>query len=165
MSKAFTKDDGPDAAPVPRRRAPLPAGVPNYVTRRGLALLRAELAALDAEMAPDAAPAPRQARAARRAELEERIATAVVAPAPADPTEVRIGATVQLRGSSESGARELRIVGVDEADPASRPRCVAFTAPLARALLGRRAGDKATARTPAGEETLEIEHVSYDAPD
>jgi transcription elongation factor GreB len=163
MSKAFTKDDGPDAAPVQRRRAPLPAGVPNYVTHRGLGLLREELAALDAEAAPDAAPIERQARAARRAELEERIATAVVAPPPGDLTEVRIGAWVRV--SSDSGARELRIVGVDEADPTSRPSRVAFTAPLARALLGRRAGDTTTARTPAGEETLEIERVSYDAPD
>jgi transcription elongation factor GreB len=161
MSKAFTKDDAPDAAPVPRRRAPLPAGVPNYVTRRGLTLLRDELAALDAESVPGDQPAARQARAARRAELEERIATAVVAPTPADPAEVRIGARVRV--SSESGARELLIVGVDEAEPASHR--VAFTAPLARALLGRRAGDTATARTPAGEETLEIEDVAYDSVD
>lgn len=159
MSKAFTKDDGPDTAPVQRRRAPLPEGVPNYVTRRGLALLRDELAALDEPLA-GADPAERQARAARRAELDERIAAAVVAPAPSDPTEIRIGARVRLRGAT--GPRELQIVGVDEADPANH--LVAFTAPLARALLGRRAGEAATARTPAGEETLEIEAVSYDQP-
>jgi transcription elongation factor GreB len=159
MSKAFTKDDGPDAAPVQRRRAPLPAGVPNYVTARGLALLREELAALDAAPSAEGAPAERQARAARRAELEERIASAVVPPAPADPTEIRIGARVRVV-ASDGGTRELRVVGVDEADPANQ--LIAFTAPLARALLGRRAGDQVTARTPAGEETFEIEDVTYD---
>jgi len=39
MSKAFTKDDdSPEPVLIPPR-APLPDGVPNYVTPRGLALL------------------------------------------------------------------------------------------------------------------------------
>jgi hypothetical protein len=44
MSKAFTKDDGPSPAEVPRRRPPLPEEAPNYVTPRGLQALRDELA-------------------------------------------------------------------------------------------------------------------------
>jgi transcription elongation GreA/GreB family factor len=35
-------------------------------------------------------------------------------------------------------------------------------APLARALLGKRAGDFAVVRTPRGEEEWEIVHVGYD---
>lgn len=159
MSKAFTKDDGPDAPPVPRRRAPLPADASNYVTRRGLGLLRDELARLDAA-APHGGPTERQAHASWRAELEDRITTAVVPPAPADQDEIRFGARVGL--SSAAGPRELQIVGVDQADPASH--LIAFTAPLARALLGRRVGDTVTARSPGGEDELAIESVSYDAP-
>jgi transcription elongation factor GreB len=45
-------------------------------------------------------------------------------------------------------------VGVDEADAASGR--VAFVAPLARALLGKRVGDAVTLRTPRGEEELEV---------
>jgi transcription elongation factor GreB len=157
VSKAFTKDDGPEAAPVLRRRAPLPAGMPNYVTARGLAALRAELERLAA--AP-AAPGDAQAHAAWRAELEERLATAVLVSPPDDRAEARFGATVRVRDPA-GRARTVRIVGVDEADAARG--LVAFTSPLARALLGRRAGDVVAVRAPGGEEELEVVEISWDA--
>jgi transcription elongation factor GreB len=175
MSKAFTKDDGPATPEVARRRAPLPAEVPNYVTARGLLALRAELAALGGAGAQPAAhpttgamaatterpdvTTETSALAARRAELERRIATATLAPPPADPGEIRFGARVTLR-AADGATRDVRIVGVDEAAPASG--LVAFVAPLARALLGRRAGEVATVRTPRGEDALEILAVTYD---
>lgn len=49
MSKAFTSEETPDDPIVVPARAPLPPGVPNYVTPRGLALLRAERATLEHE--------------------------------------------------------------------------------------------------------------------
>ena len=170
MSKAFTREETPDAPVVVPARAPLPAGVANYVTPRGLELLRAEareLAAerLDVERAGDGAERA-QALARlnrRRADLDGRIASAVVVQPPAGPTdEVRFGAEVKLLG--EDG-RELRyrIVGVDEAAPGDGR--IAFVSPLARALLGRRAGDSATVRTPRGSEELELVAVSYPADD
>ena len=159
MSKAFTKDDGPAEAPIPRRRAPLPAGVPNYVTARGLQALRDELAALDAAAPAGATAVDAQARAARRAELEQRIAGAVVTPPPADRTEIRFGAYVRA-ATSDGDVRDVRIVGVDEADPAAH--AIAFVAPLARALLGRRVRDVVSVRTPGGEEELTVVAVSYD---
>ena len=48
MSKAFTKDDAWEDPVVPPR-APLPAGVPNYVTPRGLQTAARGAAGLDAE--------------------------------------------------------------------------------------------------------------------
>jgi transcription elongation factor GreB len=159
VSKAFTKDDGPAEAPILRRRAPLPAGVPNYVTPRGLRALREELATLDAG-APSGPNAPDvQAHAARRTELEQRIASAVVPPPPADRTEIRFGARVRA-ASTGGDVRDIQIVGVDEADPAAH--AIAFVAPLARALLGRRAGDVVSVRTPGGEEELTVVAVAYD---
>jgi transcription elongation factor GreB len=146
-------------------RAPLPEGVPNYVTARGLALLKGELAALvaeraDAEREPEG-PSRAQALAAlaeRRAQLEARIASAeVVAPAEDASDVARFGATVTVDGAS--GVRRWQIVGVDEADAAQGR--LAFVSPLARALLGRRAGDAVTLRTPRGEEALEILGVAY----
>ncbi|HEY2731381.1 MAG TPA: GreA/GreB family elongation factor [Polyangia bacterium] len=98
--------------------------------------------------------------AARRAELELRIATAALAPPPSDRDEVRFGATVQVRGA-DGKARTISIVGVDEAGPAAG--LVAFVAPLARALLGHRRGEVVTVRAPGGEEGLEILSVDYDA--
>src|SRR5258707_393406 len=48
MSRAFTKEDAWEEPVIPQR-APLPEGVPNYVTPRGLEALHAEQAALEAE--------------------------------------------------------------------------------------------------------------------
>jgi transcription elongation factor GreB len=167
MSKAFTKDDDAGDAPAfVSRRAPLPVGTPNYVTERGLAQLRSELASEQARWAErtrqggDAELARAAAlHAARMAELELRIASAELVDPHAQPRdEVRFGASVTLRG--ESGAeRTYRIVGVDEADAAQG--AVAFLAPLARSLLGKRVGDACVVKTPAGEDELEILSIRY----
>lgn len=165
MSKAFTKDDDAAPPPIVPRRAPLPEGLPNYVTARGLAALRAELSALRGEQAANAGRgqgAPDAVLLERLAELEERLATAelVTPPSPA-PAEVRFGATVTV--VTEAGTeRTVSIVGVDEAD-AGMGR-IAFVAPLSRALLGKRAGESATVRTPHGNEELEILRVVYEPP-
>lgn len=145
MSKAFTKEDRPDEPVVVRHRPSLPEGLPNYVTRRGLQRLRDLLAATEP--------------GARRAELEQRIAIAVVAPPPADRDKIRFGARVKTRDAA-GAPREIQIVGVDEADPGQG--LVAFVAPLARALLGRRAGDQVTVRAPGGADELEVLAVDYD---
>lgn len=144
MSKAFTRDDRPDEPLVVRHRPSLPDGVPNYVTPRWMRLLREQLAA---------------ATGAQRAELERRIAGAVLAPPPADPDEIRFGAHVTLL-TEDGQTRRIQIVGVDESDPAGG--LVAFVAPLARALLGRRAGDAVTVRSPGGSDEVTIEAVQYD---
>jgi transcription elongation factor GreB len=159
VSKAFTKEDGPAEAPILRRRAPLPAGVPNYVTSRGLQALRDELAALGVGAAGGEGAPDVQAHAARRTELEQRIASAVVTPPPADRGEIRFGARVRAAAAG-GDVRDIRIVGVDEADPAAN--AIAFVAPLARALLGRRVGDVVSVRTPGGEEELSVLAVTYD---
>ncbi len=167
MSKAFTQEDTAEPPLVIAPRAPLPPGTPNYVTARGLALLREELATLQAERG-DAerleGAARTQALAAiggRRAELERRIASAEVVPLPTESLDtVRFGATVTVEGEDGS-AHRYQIVGYDEAD-AARGR-IAFISPLARALLGRSKGDTVRLRAPRGEEELEIVDVEYGA--
>lgn len=163
MSKAFTKDDADDTPLLVPRRAPLPDGVPNYVTESGLAALRAELSELlqaRAALLPD----PERLRdsqilAARIAELEARLASADLVPSAGQARDkVRFGASVSVL-SANGAERHYRIVGVDEAD-ASAGR-VAFTAPIARALLGKSVGDEAEVRTPHGVETIEITAISY----
>jgi transcription elongation factor GreB len=156
VSKAFTKDDGPEAAPLMRRRAPIPEGTPNYVTSRGLRALRDELAQLDAVQHGIEGP---EARAAWRSELEHRIATAIVTPPPEHRGEIRLGATVQIQDTGGK-TRALQIVGIDEADAAHGR--VAFTSPLARALLGRRVADVVSVRSPGGEDELTIVAIDYE---
>jgi len=168
MSKAFTKDDDAGELPLaPPRRPALPADVPNYVTPRGLAQLQAELQAELARELPSSDQDTERARAhllraSRLAELEARIATAVLVHPDQQPRdEARFGAEVTVRNLA-GAVRSYRIVGVDEAD-AGRA-ALAFTAPLARALLGKRVGEAAPVSTPAGEDELEILAISYDPP-
>lgn len=169
MSRAFVKEDAPEAPLVIPPRAPLPAGVPNYVTPAGLAALRAERVALEDERARldagDPSDAVRQREralvAGRLRDLAARLATArEVDPSSVNQEEVRFGAVVTFR-SPDGTERSLQIVGVDEA--AADAGKVAFTSPIARATTGKRAGDPVTLQTPRGDETLEILAVDYPA--
>ncbi len=171
MSRAFVKEDQPEGPPFVALRAPLPPGATNYVTPRGLALLRAERADLEAERArldaePDEDERKRRlaVNAGRLADLAARIATAkVVDPATQPQGEVRFGATVTVRtltGERPGERRRLQIVGVDEA--AAAEGRVAFVAPIARAVLGRQVGETAALRTARGEETLEVAAIAYE---
>jgi len=169
MSKAFTREDAPEVPLVVPRRSPLPADVPNYVTARGLRLLRDEQTALDAEHArlavEDADDAERARRLAvvreRQRELGERLASAVLVDPRVQPhDEVRFGATVTVT-TADGAPRRFTIVGVDEADAAQGR--VAFLAPIARAVLGARVGDVAALQTARGEDELQVTAIAYDA--
>jgi transcription elongation factor GreB len=166
VSKAFTKDDDQAAQLLVVPRPPLPDGVPNYVTKRGLEALHAELTHLERERtvaetsdAVDRA-AQLQGLAQRVAELQARIASARSLDPNLQPhDEVRFGASVRVRSSSGK-EQEYQIVGVDEADASSGK--IGFLSPLARALLGKRLGESAEVRTPRASEELEVIAITYD---
>jgi transcription elongation factor GreB len=172
MSKAFTKDDAWEEPVVPAR-APLPAGVPNYVTPRGLKLLRTELAELDAErqrLDSDRSDEVERRRrlmivGRRLSDLAARIASAEVVDPRRQPHDtVRFGASVTLRtmtGERAGEERRIAIVGIDEADAANGR--VAFVAPIARAILGREVGATASLHTARGEELLRVMSIEYTA--
>jgi transcription elongation factor GreB len=167
VSRAFTKEDDAGAPPLVAHRAPLPPGTPNYVTRRGLLALREELGGLLRERArleggePDSVRAFQGASLLQRiAELEARVASAELVEPPAENrAQIRFGAVVSFRTAAGT-ERSVRIVGVDEADAGTGR--IAFVAPLARALLGKSAGDSALVRTPHGEDEIEILGVDYE---
>jgi transcription elongation factor GreB len=85
-------------------------------------------------------------------------AAKVVDPASQSTDQVRFGATVELVDEDDA-RRTLTIVGDDEAD-ASRGR-IAWSAPLARALIGARVGDERIVRLPAGEKSYEVIAIRY----
>jgi transcription elongation factor GreB len=166
MSKAFTSEETADDPLVVAPRPPLPAGVPNYVTRRGLARLREELELLERQRGELSDSGDAGARlptlVKRLAELAARIGGAVeVDEAAQPPGEVRFGATVTVE-DERGQRRRYQIVGVDEAD--ARDGRVAFTSPLARALLGRKVGETASLRSPRGEEELMVLAIGYGQP-
>ncbi|HYJ10028.1 MAG TPA: GreA/GreB family elongation factor [Polyangiaceae bacterium] len=161
MSRAFVKEESAQP-PLVVPRAPLPADVPNYVTRRGLSVLhaeRAELAAVRPSLDGGADGSALAAHQARLGALDARIASAVLLDTSTlAQDEVRFSALVTLADASDN-LRRYRIVGVDEAEPESGR--IAFTAPLARQLMGKRLGDVVLLRTTRGETELEIIAIDY----
>ncbi len=170
MSKAFVKDDASDEQIIVAARAPLPQGAHNYVTPRGMALLEKELAELSAERARLQSDASGEGERARQltvlrerlSDLEGRLASAeVIRDAPQG--EVAFGTTVRantLTGKFAGEALHFTIVGVDEA---ASGEGVAFTAPIARVLLGLKVGDKARLELASGEQLLEVVEVAYES--
>lgn len=133
MSVAFRRDSDEEHL-EPRFELPLPSG-PNLVTQRGLALIAERIAALEAEQAH--AEEPRREEIARELRYwNTRRITAILAPAP-PVDEVAFGSRVRFR--LNGAEREIAIVGDDEADPASG--LIAFSAPLARAMMGAAEGE------------------------
>ena len=85
----------------------------------------------------------------------------VVDRTPGSEAGIRFGATVQLRGASDT-KRTLRIVGYDEIDPARH--WISIDAPVARALLGKHPGDTLALPGAAGPERWIVEAFTYDEP-
>ncbi|WP_299432510.1 GreA/GreB family elongation factor [uncultured Meiothermus sp.] len=161
MSRAFVKEDASSGEVAIPARAPLPAGIPNYVTPRGLALLQDEHTALLNELGVlqklDGGPALALVRGKLEL-LEERLSSAkLVDPHTLPQDEIQIGATVTLLAGQQE--RRLTIVGVDEANLLEGR--VAFTAPIAQTLLGRRVAEEAVLETAKGKQVLRIIKIEY----
>jgi transcription elongation GreA/GreB family factor len=152
MSRAFVKEDDagtplPDRPISPER---------NLVTRRGLQLIEQEIARHQHDLARARADADREAAGRASRELRywsARRASAEIAEPEPDSASVVFGTAVTLLRDDETKVT-LRIVGEDEADPAAGR--IAWTTPVARAILGGRSGD--VRELPTG--TVEI--VSID---
>ena len=136
MSVAFRRDSDEEHL-EPRFELPIPPG-PNLVTARGYALIEARNAELEQMLATDLGEDERKTVLRDARYWRSRLASAHLAPIP-DGETVAIGTRVTIL---RNGAmRTLEIVGHDESDPAADR--IAFSAPLARALLGCAVGDEA----------------------
>lgn len=165
MSRGFVKEDDQEEAPFIPPRAPLPDGAINYVTPRGLQLLMEEKAALERSYAEVQGSDMERRREhaiidAKLALLNERLGSArPVDPVPM-PEEVRFGTMVTftyLNGPQKGTKRSFTIVGVDEANV--QEQRIAFTAPIARALTGKRVGEVALFQLGATAQELRIESI------
>lgn len=134
MSVAFRRESDEEHK-EPRFELPLPPG-PNLVTERGLTLIGGKVAELEAAIAD----ADGEAKELLKRELRywhTRQTTARIAPPP-EQGVAGIGSRVRIRLAGK--VRTIDIVGHDEADPAADR--LAFSAPLAHALLGAEAGER-----------------------
>ena len=84
----------------------------------------------------------------------------IVSEPPDDPSRAFFGSYITVE--DEDGAEHTyRIVGADESDMTKR--FISIDSPVARALLGKRAGDDVVVRVPKGEVTYTVVRVEYRA--
>lgn len=152
------------------------------ITKRGAELLREELHRLKTKDRPAVINAISEARAqgdlsenaeydaakerqsfieGRIAELEGKLSAAqIIDPATLD-AEGRIvfGSTVNLEDLGSGQKVAYQIVGEDEAD--LKLNKVSITSPIARALIGKYAGDVVEVNAPSGIREYEVLDVRY----
>jgi transcription elongation factor GreA len=154
------------------------ADATTMLTAEGLAALEAELAALEGDGRREIAERIKTAREwgdlkenseyhdakndqahleTKIVRLRERISTAVVVEETSSNGAVGFGSTVAVR--DEAGAeRTWRIVGSHDASPSEG--LLSADSPVARALLGRRPGERASVVLPKGKSTLTVLSVA-----
>lgn len=153
------------------------------ITKRGAELLKQELARLKTKERPDVINAIAEARAqgdlsenaeyesakerqafieGRIADLEGKLGAAQIV----DPTELNaegrvvFASTVDLENLENGEKVTYQIVGIDEAD--IKEAKVSVTSPIARALIGKQAGDVVEVQAPSGVREYEILDVRYE---
>jgi transcription elongation factor GreA len=152
------------------------------ITQRGAEKLREELQRLKSVERPAVITAIAEARAqgdlsenaeydaaknkqgfieGRIQEIEGKLAIAqVIDPGKLDADgRVVFGATIDLSDEDSGETVTYQIVGDDEAD--LKLGLISISSPIARALIGKEAGDMAEVRAPGGVKTYEIVDVRY----
>ncbi len=93
-------------------------------------------------------------------EINGKLARAqVIDPSQIKSDQIVFGATVVLEDQVQEKKVVYQIVGVDEAN--IKEGKVGVTSPLARALIGKRAGDEVVVHAPKGEVRYEVLEIIY----
>lgn len=154
MSRGFVKEGDQEEIPMVLPRAFLPQGVPNYVTEEGLKLLNEEMSALKNEWIDAGSNyVTKNYLDAKMRLLSERINSAVLIDInKSNPDIVSFGLYVKYNN------KVIRIVGVDEADTSKG--LISFISPIAKALIGKRKGERFEIKIPKGTEIIVIQDIS-----
>ena len=94
----------------------------------------------------------------RIGELEAKVGNAEVLDPPTSGDRITFGSSVLLEDEAGKEVR-YQIVGSDETDP-TRGR-ISVLAPLARTLIGKRVGERVTAKLPGGQKTFDVLQVNF----
>ena len=152
------------------------------ITTRGAELLKEELHRLKHVERPAVVQAIAEARAqgdlsenaeydaakdkqgfieGRIAEIEGKLSAAqIINPADLDAGgRVVFGSTVEMENECSGDVVTYQIVGDDEAD--LKKGLISISSPIARALIGKEAGDVASVQAPGGVRDYEIIEVRY----
>jgi transcription elongation GreA/GreB family factor len=135
MSVAFRRESDEEHL-EPRFELPIPPG-PNLVTPRGLEQIRARNEELESRLEGPLSEDERKTVLRDARYWRQRLASAQLAPL-VDGDRVAFGTRVTFVRDGQTCSLEL--VGHDESEPAAGR--IAFTAPLARALIGAEVGDE-----------------------
>jgi transcription elongation factor GreA len=96
----------------------------------------------------------------RIAELEDKLSRAeVIDVSKLSGSTVKFGATVTVVDEDTEEEKRYQIVGEAEADVKSGR--VSITSPIARAMIGKKAGDTVEVKTPGGGKSYEILTVAF----
>ncbi|WP_242127519.1 GreA/GreB family elongation factor [Sphingobium sp. Sx8-8] len=147
MSVAFRRESDEEHL-EPTFEIPLPPG-PNWVTARGLRLTREKVEALEAVETGGMAEEDAKKHKRELRYWRTRLATAELRPVP-DGEAVAFGSSVTYRLNGQE--KRIAIVGDDEADPAEGR--IAFSAPLARAMMDAEEGEAVDFGGKAGAITI-----------
>ncbi len=149
-----------------------------YVTEQGLADMKKELEYLKMEKRPAVIEALKEARALgdlsenaeydaarnEQSETENRIATLekqiekaiIIKNVKTD--KVSVGNTVELEYIEDGDKDTYTIVGIKEADPFSNK--ISNESPIAKAIMGSKAGDIVTVSSPNGEYQVKVVSIN-----
>ncbi len=166
MSRGFVKEDDLELAGTDLPERPV-SELPNYVTPNGLKQLKeTENTLLDerellATKKEDPTAVQRLAMVDRDLRyVQVRLEQAILVETPKDQApKVAVFGTTVIVEDDEGEQHHFQIVGEDEADIALNT--VSFASPLAKALIGHKAGDSVRWKRPAGDLNLEIIDITY----
>lgn len=97
---------------------------------------------------------------ARIAEIEDKLSRAeVIDPSSLGGSKVKFGAIVELEDIDNGTFVTYRLVGPDESD--IKQGKISITSPVARALVGREAGDEVRVQAPGGVRNYEVSDVRW----
>src|SRR4051812_32918509 len=164
MSRAFVKENEDPVSELPERPQ---SPHPNFVTPRGLALLKQQLADLEDDRhrhAGEQTLLDKDALLVIERDIryvQDRLARVIPVDNAQQPhDQVDFGAIVATE--DENGVkRSFEIVGEDEADPTVGK--LSWVSPLALALKDAKAGDTVIWKRPAGDLELDILSIRYPA--
>ncbi|MGM0635699.1 MAG: GreA/GreB family elongation factor [Bacteroidota bacterium] len=164
MSRGFVKEGDQEEPVVIPPRAALPNNELNYVTPTGLAALKTEEKNLESERNQITIENDKERRRAfqlidgKLNLLRQRIQSAQVIDLKKQPqNEVRFGAKVSLK--IDGNPQKFQLVGVDEADV--KKNKIAFTAPIAKAINGKKETDKIDFKLGSATRKIEILKIEY----